>query len=91
MQEITPQKIWSMLGKAHEVWDMPALKMSLHASAAPHACMMIQFLNTTSVFVRLVVQCSFYCHNHIMGKVPGTKIVLICLLGSPLFRYVMSR
>lgn len=63
-----------MLSKAHKAWYMPALKLSLHTSAALYACMIISFLNTTRGFVLLVVQCSFYCHDHynIMGKVPGT-------------------
>lgn len=52
---------------------MPAWKLSLHTSAAWHACMMIPFLNTTRALV-LAVQHSFSWHDHynIKGKAPGT-------------------
>lgn len=61
-----------MLSRAHSVGYTRIKAVSAYFSCL--ACMHADtILNTTRVFVLLVVQCNFYCHNlcNILGKVPG--------------------
>lgn len=78
------QKFRSLRCTAHKAWDMPAGKLSLHTSAAGHACVRMPFLNATRASV-LAVQRSLSGHDHynIGGRLQELRNIISQSLNLP--------